>query len=166
MSNPLFTANRWDWQPHRKLGQSSLVVLCAGSMLLLAPTPRARLSLVLLPKSASNNIQKWFLSPTGRLNLDFILRENLLLCSSYFPLRVSQLVLWDIRAAQPFRRWGEMIDSTYASNSSGSGSGGGGHVLDGADASSTSGSSGRRPSDRRLLWRQVKHLSSYFSFTN
>jgi hypothetical protein len=21
--NPLFTANRWDWQPHRKLGQSS-----------------------------------------------------------------------------------------------------------------------------------------------
>jgi hypothetical protein len=33
--NPLFTANRWDWQPHCKLGQSTLVVLCAGSMLLL-----------------------------------------------------------------------------------------------------------------------------------
>jgi hypothetical protein len=23
MLNPLFTANRWDWQPHRKLGQST-----------------------------------------------------------------------------------------------------------------------------------------------
>jgi hypothetical protein len=31
---PLFTANRWDWQPHRKLGAKYLVVLCAGSMLL------------------------------------------------------------------------------------------------------------------------------------
>jgi hypothetical protein len=26
----LFTANRWDWQPHRKLGAKYLVVLCAG----------------------------------------------------------------------------------------------------------------------------------------
>jgi hypothetical protein len=43
MSNPLFLANRWDWQSHCKLGQSSLVVLCAGSMLLLAPTPCTRL---------------------------------------------------------------------------------------------------------------------------
>jgi hypothetical protein len=33
--NPLFTANQWDWQPHCKLGQSTLVVLWAGSMLLL-----------------------------------------------------------------------------------------------------------------------------------
>jgi hypothetical protein len=33
--NPLFTANRWDWQPHRKLGAKYLVVLCAGSTLLL-----------------------------------------------------------------------------------------------------------------------------------
>jgi hypothetical protein len=35
MSYPLFSANRWDWQPHCKLGQSSLVVLCAASTLLL-----------------------------------------------------------------------------------------------------------------------------------
>jgi hypothetical protein len=35
MFNPLFTANRWDRQPHCKLGQSTLVVLCAGSTLLL-----------------------------------------------------------------------------------------------------------------------------------
>jgi hypothetical protein len=33
--NPLFTANWWDWQPHCKLGQSTLVVLCVGSTLLL-----------------------------------------------------------------------------------------------------------------------------------
>jgi hypothetical protein len=32
---PLFQANRWDWQPHRKLGIKYLVMLCAGSMLLL-----------------------------------------------------------------------------------------------------------------------------------
>jgi hypothetical protein len=33
--NPLFTANRWDWQPHRKLGAKYLFVLCAGFTLLL-----------------------------------------------------------------------------------------------------------------------------------
>jgi hypothetical protein len=32
---PLFTANRWVWQPHRKLGTKYLVVLYAGSTLLL-----------------------------------------------------------------------------------------------------------------------------------
>jgi hypothetical protein len=40
MFNPLFTANQWDWQPHCKLGQSTLVVLCAGSTLLLMPVVR------------------------------------------------------------------------------------------------------------------------------
>jgi hypothetical protein len=59
--------------------------------------PRTRLFFGTLPKSASNNLQKWFLSPTGRLNIGFILRENLLLCSSYLPLGVCQLVLWDIK---------------------------------------------------------------------
>jgi hypothetical protein len=50
-----------------------LVVLCAGSTLLLAQTPRhQRLLLAPLPKSASNNLQKWFVSPTGRLNLGII----------------------------------------------------------------------------------------------
>jgi hypothetical protein len=33
--NPLFIANRWDWQPYHKLGAKFLVVLCAGSTLLL-----------------------------------------------------------------------------------------------------------------------------------
>jgi hypothetical protein len=32
---PLFTANRWDWQPHRKLGAKYLFVLCTGFTLLL-----------------------------------------------------------------------------------------------------------------------------------
>jgi hypothetical protein len=38
---PLFTANRWDWHPHHKLGSKYLFVLCAGFTLLLdkeAPT--------------------------------------------------------------------------------------------------------------------------------
>jgi hypothetical protein len=78
-----------------------LVVLCAGSTLLLAlrlpRQPHIRLFSSALPKSASNNLQKWFLSPTGRLNFGFILRENLLLCSSYLPLGVSQRVLLDIK---------------------------------------------------------------------
>jgi hypothetical protein len=42
MFNPLFTANQWDWQPHSKLGQSTLAVLCAGSTLLLALKLRPR----------------------------------------------------------------------------------------------------------------------------
>jgi hypothetical protein len=40
--NSLFTANQWDWQPHCKLGQSTLVILCACSMLLLALKLRPR----------------------------------------------------------------------------------------------------------------------------
>jgi hypothetical protein len=32
---PLFTANRWYWQPHRKLGTKYLFVFCAGFTLLL-----------------------------------------------------------------------------------------------------------------------------------
>jgi hypothetical protein len=39
-------------------------------------------------KLASINLQKLVLSPTGSINLDFILREDLLLCSSYLPLGV------------------------------------------------------------------------------
>jgi hypothetical protein len=39
-------------------------------------------------KLASINLQKLVLSPTGSINLGFIPREDLLLCSSYLPLRV------------------------------------------------------------------------------
>jgi hypothetical protein len=55
--------------------------------LLLSPTPRARLSLAPLTKSVSNNLHKWFLSPTGRLNLDIITEGKLtavLIISSYW----------------------------------------------------------------------------------
>jgi hypothetical protein len=40
-------------------------------------------------KPASINLQKWFLSPTGRLNLGFTIEGNLLLCSSHLSLGVS-----------------------------------------------------------------------------
>jgi hypothetical protein len=39
-------------------------------------------------KLASINLRKLVLSPTSLINLDFILREDLLLCSSYLPLGV------------------------------------------------------------------------------
>jgi hypothetical protein len=39
-------------------------------------------------KLAGINLWKLVLSPTGSINLDFILREDLLLCSSYLPLGV------------------------------------------------------------------------------
>jgi hypothetical protein len=37
---------------------------------------------------ASINLRKLVLSPTGSINLGFILRKDLLLCSSYLPLGV------------------------------------------------------------------------------
>jgi hypothetical protein len=39
-------------------------------------------------KPASISLRKLVLSPTGLINLGFILREDLLLCSSYLPLGV------------------------------------------------------------------------------
>jgi hypothetical protein len=39
-------------------------------------------------KPASINLRKLVLSPTSSINLGFILREDLLLCSSYLPLGV------------------------------------------------------------------------------
>jgi hypothetical protein len=39
-------------------------------------------------KPASIKLQKMVLSPTGSINLGFILRKDLLLCSSYLPLGV------------------------------------------------------------------------------
>jgi hypothetical protein len=44
-------------------------------------------------KLASINLQKLVLSPTGSINLGFILREDLLLCSSYLPLEVPNWVV-------------------------------------------------------------------------
>jgi hypothetical protein len=49
-------------------------------------------------KSASINLQKLFLSPTGRLNFGFITEGNLLLCSSYLPIGVPN---WLVNTAPP-----------------------------------------------------------------
>jgi hypothetical protein len=46
-------------------------------------------------KLASINLWKLVLSPTGLINLGFILREDLLLCSSYLPLGVTNWVVID-----------------------------------------------------------------------
>jgi hypothetical protein len=43
-------------------------------------------------KPASINLRKLVLSPTSSINLGFILREDLLLCSSYLPLGVPNWV--------------------------------------------------------------------------
>jgi hypothetical protein len=53
-------------------------------------------------KPASINLQKCFLSPTGRLNLGFILTENLPLCSSYLPLGVPN---WAVSTAMKQFFW-------------------------------------------------------------
>jgi hypothetical protein len=79
-SYPLFQANRWDWQPHRRLGTKYLVVLCAGSALLLVEDEstsvvNSALVGVLLGQSASPSVVCLLLSWT--INLGFLLRENL-----------------------------------------------------------------------------------------
>jgi hypothetical protein len=43
-------------------------------------------------KLANIDLQKLVLSPTGSINLGFILREDFLLCSSYLPLGVPNWV--------------------------------------------------------------------------
>ena len=61
-----FQQNRWDWQPHCKLGQSILVVLCAGSTLLLTPVVRPANSQPATPSEATLfsywSIKPWFLT--------------------------------------------------------------------------------------------------------
>jgi hypothetical protein len=42
-----------------------------------------------IAKLASINLRKVVLSPTGSINFGFILRKDLMLCSSYLPLGVS-----------------------------------------------------------------------------
>jgi hypothetical protein len=49
----------------------------AASAEAMPQTRRHQQVLVPLPKSASNNLRKWFLSPTGRLNFGFITEEKL-----------------------------------------------------------------------------------------
>jgi hypothetical protein len=78
------------------LGQSTLVVLCAGSTLLLAQS-YAQIGTLnkfsgVVAKSASINLWKLFLSPTGSIKPWFYTKRNLPLCSSYLPLGVPNWV--------------------------------------------------------------------------
>jgi hypothetical protein len=78
------------------LGQNTLVVLCADSMLLLVqsygPDKVPYINCRAVAKPASINLRKLVLSPTGSINLGYVLREDLLLCSSYLPLGVPNWV--------------------------------------------------------------------------
>jgi hypothetical protein len=57
-------------------------------------------------KLASINLRKLVLSPTGSINLSFILREDLLLCSSYLPLGVPNwAVIYTPSLPHPAIRW-------------------------------------------------------------
>jgi hypothetical protein len=102
--NHLFAANRWDWQPHRKLGAKFLVMLCAGLTLLLVKsyTPTSSWSGALVrsvTKLAS--ITFWSLAFSYWFDLTLVsqLWEDLLLCSSYLPLGVpNELYLQAIMA--------------------------------------------------------------------
>jgi hypothetical protein len=69
--NPLFTANRWDLQPHRKLGAKLLVVLCAGFTLLLVKSYTLTSSYLAPLSGVSQSLQatpsEVWLSPTGSI---------------------------------------------------------------------------------------------------
>jgi hypothetical protein len=88
---PLFIANRWDWQTHRKLETKYLVVLCAGSALLLAEDAltsyRKRRPCWSVTRLAS--ITFWSLAFSWiRHTLVSFWGKSLLLYSSYLPLGV------------------------------------------------------------------------------
>jgi hypothetical protein len=76
------------------LGQSTLVVLCAGSTLLtdVGSAP--------YHKSAGINLWKLFLSPTGLIKPWFLTEGNFLLCTSYLPLGVPNK--WSTKHHQAF----------------------------------------------------------------
>jgi hypothetical protein len=79
--NPLFTANRWDWQPHRNLGAKFLVVLCAGFALLLGEDTLTS-SCIWRPCPECHEASKHHLKKFGflllvRFNLGFITEGRL-----------------------------------------------------------------------------------------
>jgi hypothetical protein len=78
--NPLFTANRWDWQPHRKLGAKYLFVLCrfhiaaggrhADKMFISRPCPEYH-------EASKHHLLKFGFLLLVRLNLGFITEGKL-----------------------------------------------------------------------------------------
>jgi hypothetical protein len=72
---PLFTTNRWDWQPHRKLGAKYLFMLCAGFTLLLgeeAPTSTTHQQVVWCHCPECHEASKHHLLKFGSLILDWL----------------------------------------------------------------------------------------------
>jgi hypothetical protein len=79
------------------LGQSTLVVLCASSTLLLVQSYALDKApyincLELSPSQLASTFGSWFFLLLVRLNLAFVLMEDLLLCASYLPLGVPNWV--------------------------------------------------------------------------
>ena len=81
-SNPLFTASRWDWQPHCYVGAKYF------DCVVQVPRWRRNAWCCVALHSAAINLQRasWLL--LVRLNLGFLLRENLPLYASHLPLGV------------------------------------------------------------------------------
>jgi hypothetical protein len=81
------------------LGAKYFVVLCAGSTLLLVEdvsTSVVNAALVGVSLGYQASPSRVWLFP-GLTNLDFLLRENFLLCSSYLPLGVPN---WTVKLYQ------------------------------------------------------------------
>jgi hypothetical protein len=92
-SYPLFQENRWDWQPHRKLGTKYLVVLCVGFTLLLAEDTLTRFVVKRRPywsvtRISSSTFSRLF-APL-QIDIPWFLNwgKTLLLYSSHLPLGV------------------------------------------------------------------------------
>jgi hypothetical protein len=93
--NPLFTANRWDWQPHRSWEQSSWLCcvqfhvaagekLHADKQFIWRPCPECQ-------EASKHHLLKFGFLLLVRFNLGFITEGNLLLCSTKPSSWVSQL---------------------------------------------------------------------------
>jgi hypothetical protein len=64
-------------------------------------------------EASKHHLLKYWLFPTGSINLGFLLRENLLLCSSYLPLGVPNwVVILPVSPASGNQsgKWGDEAD--------------------------------------------------------
>jgi hypothetical protein len=97
--NPLFIANRWDWQPYRKLGQSTWLCYVQVPRCCWWRSSHINYASVFsgaivqsVVKLASINLLKFGFLLLVWLILGFTTEGNLLLCSSYLPLGVPNWV--------------------------------------------------------------------------
>jgi hypothetical protein len=80
MLNPLFIANRWDWQPHRKLGQSTW--LCCVQVpccywCKAKPWTRRHINCPSCREASEHQPSEVWISPTGSINLGFTTERRL-----------------------------------------------------------------------------------------